>query len=51
MIKFSGVVLHFVDDGLSILQYADVHHDLDKTKTLSNFYVHFRNIWAENQFW
>jgi hypothetical protein len=43
-----GVIPHLVDDGMSILQYADdtiifLDHDLEQAKILISFYVLLSN--------
>ena len=49
--QFKGVVPHLIDDGLSILQYADdtilfMEHNLEKAKTSNFYYVHLNNCLA-----
>jgi hypothetical protein len=48
---FRGVVPHLVDDGLSILQYADdtilfMDHDIDQTKKLKLVLSVFEQLWG-----
>jgi hypothetical protein len=47
--QFNGVVPHLVDDGLSILQYADgtiifLDHDLEKSKNLNVLLCAFEKL-------
>jgi hypothetical protein len=47
--EFDGVVSHLIDDGLSILQYADdtiifVDHDLEKAKNLKVLLCAFEKL-------
>jgi hypothetical protein len=45
--QFKGLIPHLVDDGLSILQYADdiiifIEHDFEETKNIKNSFVCLR---------
>jgi hypothetical protein len=47
--QFEGVILHLVDGGLSILQYADntilfIEHDLEKAKNLKLILSTFEHL-------
>jgi hypothetical protein len=49
--QFSGVISHLVEDGLSILQYADdtilfLDHDLDQAKSMKLLLSVLKNFLA-----
>jgi hypothetical protein len=53
--QIKGVIPHLLDDGLSILQYADdtiifIDHDLEPAKNLKLLLSDFKHLWAQDQF-